>query len=337
MVRRFYNLPPLKALSHFEATARHLSVKKAAAELNVTPGAVSHQLRALEGELGVQLFRRIHRGLELTRDGEALQARLAGAFSGIAEEVDRLRSRGPDLTAAIGASTAVSIHWLAPRLPGFWRDRPGVRVDQHVLETAADHSQPQLDLWIRYVGDAGAEGGEEMFGDLLQPVASPDFLAATGPVTADTLHRFALIRLHRGRCELGRLGDLVSPDRARDAQDLGPALQQLSDRTGSGRGRAGDRHGLAAPDRAHDRIGPAGGAAGAGGAGAGGLSVVLCPGAAAQPDGAGRCGTGSSTVPGPRRARWMKSPQPRSKFFGIEPAPRCAHWSRDTLAPGRCA
>ncbi|MCX8955411.1 LysR family transcriptional regulator, partial [Ruegeria sp. NA] len=72
MSRRHYNLPPLTTLSAFEAAARHLSFKEAASELSVTPGAVSHQIKALESELGAALFVRKHRGVELTEDGQDL-------------------------------------------------------------------------------------------------------------------------------------------------------------------------------------------------------------------------------------------------------------------------
>ena len=81
MVRRFYSLPSLIALAAFEAAARHLSLTKAAEELNVTPGAISKQVRMLEEELGIPLFLRRHRAIELTREGEALAAALREGFA----------------------------------------------------------------------------------------------------------------------------------------------------------------------------------------------------------------------------------------------------------------
>jgi DNA-binding transcriptional LysR family regulator len=81
MARRYYNLPPLTTLAAFEAAARHRSFKEAAQELSVTPAAVSHQIKALEADLGAPLFRRRHRAVELTADGEALFQVLAASFA----------------------------------------------------------------------------------------------------------------------------------------------------------------------------------------------------------------------------------------------------------------
>ena len=80
MARKHYNLPPLTTLTAFEAAARHRSFKLAAMELNVTPGAVSHQIKDLEGDLGVQLFERQHRSVELTTHGVMLFAVLERSF-----------------------------------------------------------------------------------------------------------------------------------------------------------------------------------------------------------------------------------------------------------------
>src|ERR687894_2898377 len=85
-------LPPLNALRAFEAAARHLSVKKAAIELNVTPAAVSHQIRMLEDYLGVQLFHRYNRALELTDAARASLPKLREGFDCLVQAVERLRS-----------------------------------------------------------------------------------------------------------------------------------------------------------------------------------------------------------------------------------------------------
>jgi LysR family transcriptional regulator, glycine cleavage system transcriptional activator len=80
-----YRLPPLHALRAFEASARHLSFKRAADELSVTPGAVSQQVKSLEAGLGVQLFRRLHRGLLLTAEGEDYLPAISQAFHAISD------------------------------------------------------------------------------------------------------------------------------------------------------------------------------------------------------------------------------------------------------------
>src|SRR5215813_9072461 len=93
MARRYYSLPPLTTLAAFEAAARHLSFKEAAQELSVTPGAVSHQIKALEGDLGAALFRRGHRNVELTQDGEALFEALASSFAKVSHCLQAIRAR----------------------------------------------------------------------------------------------------------------------------------------------------------------------------------------------------------------------------------------------------
>jgi len=90
----YARLPPLNALRAFEAAARHLSVKKAAAELSVTPAAVSHQISALEEYLGVKLFHRHNRALELTEAARACLPKLRDGFESLAQAVERLRA-GP--------------------------------------------------------------------------------------------------------------------------------------------------------------------------------------------------------------------------------------------------
>src|ERR1044072_6219146 len=99
-------LPPLDALRAFEAAARHLSVKKAAIELNVTPAAVSHQIRMLEDYLGVQLFHRYNRALELTDAARASLPKLREGFDCLVQAVERLRSHVSGGGVAGGAAAA---------------------------------------------------------------------------------------------------------------------------------------------------------------------------------------------------------------------------------------
>ncbi|MFD1809968.1 LysR family transcriptional regulator [Gemmobacter lanyuensis] len=94
MTRRHYNLPSLNALAAFEAVARHLNLTRAAEELNVTPGAVSKQIRHLEDELGHQLLRRHSNGVSLTTEGEAVATSLHDAFDRISATLKSVRAAG---------------------------------------------------------------------------------------------------------------------------------------------------------------------------------------------------------------------------------------------------
>lgn len=112
-------LPPLNALRAFEAAARHLSFNAAAAELHVTPAAVSHQIKALEADLGVKLFRRLNRAVRLTDAGQACLPELREAFDRLAEAVARARRADTGGILTVSASPALAAKWLVPRLDRF--------------------------------------------------------------------------------------------------------------------------------------------------------------------------------------------------------------------------
>lgn len=121
-------LPPLNALRVFEAVARHLSVKKAAAELNVTPAAVSHQINALEDHLGVQLFRRQKRALELTEAARGCLPKLREGFDSLAQAVERLRAHKGGGSFTVSAAPSLAARWLMPRLHRFFEAHPEIDV-----------------------------------------------------------------------------------------------------------------------------------------------------------------------------------------------------------------
>ncbi|MDH5537486.1 MAG: LysR family transcriptional regulator, partial [Betaproteobacteria bacterium] len=121
-------LPPLNALKAFEAAARHLSVKKAAAELNVTPAAVSHQVRALEEYLGVEVFHRYNRALELTDAARACLPKLTEGFDCLAKAVDVMRSQKSTGMLTVSAAPSFAARWLMPRLHRFFEAHPEIDV-----------------------------------------------------------------------------------------------------------------------------------------------------------------------------------------------------------------
>jgi LysR family transcriptional regulator, glycine cleavage system transcriptional activator len=121
-------LPPLNALKAFEATARHLSVKKAAAELSVTPAAVSHQIKALEDYLGLPLFHRHNRALELTEAARACLPKLREGFDNLLQAVERLRAHKGGGMLMVSAAPSFAARWLMPRLHRFLDEQPEVDV-----------------------------------------------------------------------------------------------------------------------------------------------------------------------------------------------------------------
>lgn len=141
------DLPSLNALRAFDAVARLQSVSAAAAELSVTPSAVSRQIGNLEEEIGIALLRQEGRGLGLTADGRRLESGLAGAFAQIASAVERLRqpSRGDRLRLLVPPMFASA--WLIPRLDRFRSVRPGTDI---IIMDAVEQTEfaPVSDLAI---------------------------------------------------------------------------------------------------------------------------------------------------------------------------------------------
>jgi LysR family glycine cleavage system transcriptional activator len=115
-------------LRAFESVGRYLSVKKASAELNVTPAAVSHQIKALEAFLGVQLFHRRKRGLELTDAARACLPKVREGFESLAQAVERLRAHRGGGMLTVSAAPSFAARWLMPRLHRFLESHPEVDV-----------------------------------------------------------------------------------------------------------------------------------------------------------------------------------------------------------------
>lgn len=119
---------PLNALIAFEAAARHLSFSKAAAELNVTPAAISQQIRSLEDSLGIQLFHRLTRGLALTPAAEAGLPALREGFGRVREGVGRMRGESREDSLNVWAAPSFTAKWLVPRLPRFTAAHPDISI-----------------------------------------------------------------------------------------------------------------------------------------------------------------------------------------------------------------
>jgi LysR family glycine cleavage system transcriptional activator len=172
------DLPPLNALRAFVSTARHLSATKAAAELYVTLGAVSHQLRALEEFLGVNLFVRGHRQLTLTDEGERYFRAVSAAFEAIHSATGELTNPGHKEMLRIRAYTTFSLRWLIPRLSHFYKDNRSVEVMLSTGMEPVDFSRDKLDFAIRLgMGQWPGTVAEKLIPNVLVPVCSPALLA----------------------------------------------------------------------------------------------------------------------------------------------------------------
>jgi LysR family glycine cleavage system transcriptional activator len=167
-------LPPLNALRAFEAAARQLSFTRAAAELNVTQNAISHQIRALEQRLGVRLFRRLPRGLLLTEEAQRYLPPIRDAFDQIALATERLVGAGTGATLTVSVLPSFAAKWLVPRLGRFRAAHPDLDLRISAASQLVDFARDDVDVGIRM--GRGAYPGlrvERLFGETLVPVCSP--------------------------------------------------------------------------------------------------------------------------------------------------------------------
>lgn len=195
MSRRHYDLPPFTTLAAFEAAARHMSFKNAAQELSVTPGAVSHQIKALEAELGKALFLRQHRGVQLTPEGETLLETLGSAFQDISRQLSRIRQAGGEDAVTVGSTTSVAALWLSPTVIEFWRDHPDINVHQVTQDKPFDHAR-DFDFFISYGRPNNPSVTHTpLYRDELVPVASPEVAERLQGLTLEGLAQERLIHL----------------------------------------------------------------------------------------------------------------------------------------------
>ena len=201
-------MPPLNTLRTFEVAARHLSFKLAAEELFVTPTAISHQIRGLEDFLGVELFRRLTRALELTPEGEAMLPKVREGLECFADAVSRVSGVKQGAKLRVVAPPSFAARWLMPRLNRFAERAPGVelylRGSAKALDAAArvtdgsgrrgrGRSTPQV--WIRFGrGDYRGVRVDRLFEPEYTAVCSPALLKRRIPLAVpEDLRHFSLI------------------------------------------------------------------------------------------------------------------------------------------------
>ena len=190
------NLPPLDGLRVFEAAARHGSFNAAAAELSLTPSAVSHRIRTLEDALQVRLFDRAHRRVVLTPEGAGYAAAVAEALAILRSATRRLSANRADGPLAMTLSPAFALRWLLPRLTRFQQRHPDIELRFVSTSDVHDFRTGDLDLAVRYGrGDWPGLESEWLMALDATAVCTPE-VAAGGPpldAPADVAHR---VRIH---------------------------------------------------------------------------------------------------------------------------------------------
>ena len=179
----------------FLAVARHLSFRAAAEELSLTQSAVSRQIQALEDEVGVPLFLRHTRAVELTSAGAQLQRAVAPALERIDAAVRMVRQTAGRKNVAIATWASFASTWIIPRMEAFQRDHPDIDLRIDASDVPVDLDTADIDLALRYsLPGARMAGAERLFGEQLAVVASPWLLKSTLPVRAPVdVARFTLI------------------------------------------------------------------------------------------------------------------------------------------------
>lgn len=191
----FRKLPNLTALRAFEAAARHQNFSRAADEIHVTHGAISHQVRALEDELGVQLFTRSGKRLTLTENAHQFALALRKSLMDIALATDAVKTDAGYRRLTISSLSSFAARWLSPRLGRFIEQYPDIEVRLQSSTHLTDFAREEVDVALRFgSGNYPGLAEELLMDDYYYPVASPHFNAGNLPATPQDLVRSALLR-----------------------------------------------------------------------------------------------------------------------------------------------
>lgn len=169
-------LPPLTALRAFEAAARHMSFALAAAELHVTPAALSYQIKSLEQHLGASLFHRLNRAVELTEAGMALRPGVAQGFDALSAAWGEARRTLEAPVMTVTAGPAFMTAFLVPRLRDFAEAVPDIDLRLSASLSVQDLERDGIDIALRF-GPGWQSEGEPLLQEVWTPLASPGLAA----------------------------------------------------------------------------------------------------------------------------------------------------------------
>jgi len=184
-------LPSLNFPNTFESVARHLSFTNAAKELFVTQAAVSHQIKALEGYLGVKLFYREKRKVFLSKEGQKLLPSVVSGLHGIADGLENIRNYDWEDTIVVGVGSSFSANWLVHLLGAFYQRYPEVNLHLKISNNDPDFSSDRTDMAVIWgKGEWQGLESEKLIVVEFTPVCSPDLLKGGPPLKspADLVH-----------------------------------------------------------------------------------------------------------------------------------------------------
>jgi len=182
-------------LRAFEASARHMSFTRAAAELNVTQTAISHQIRRLEEQLGLTLFIRRNRALELTPEARDYLPSIRSAFEDLRRATERLRRVDHDGRLTVSTTASLATKWLVSRVAAFQDAHPGVEIRISTSTHLVDFGREEVDVAVRYGrGNWPGLRAYWLMAEQIFPVCSPELLKDARPllVPEDLAHHTLL-------------------------------------------------------------------------------------------------------------------------------------------------
>lgn len=220
------DLPPLNSLRAFETAAQRLSFTRAAEELGVTQGAISHHLKVLEEHLGFRLFRRLNNGLVLTERGKAYLPSVRQAFEMISEATNAVQGHNAPQVLTLSVLPNFALRWLVPRLAEFQRRHPTIDVRLWTAHRGTDFLREDIDAAIRLGSEWPGLNADRLFGSDMFPVCSPVIFAQRPLREPRDLARYPLLHVH------GALDDwplwLAAAGAADIASERGPSFDSYA-------------------------------------------------------------------------------------------------------------
>ena len=191
-----HRMPSLNILRVFESAARHLSFKNAAEELCITPPAVSHQIRTLEQQFGVPLFKRLNRSLKLTKDGQAYFYKVQKSLQQLQSATDELIAKKEKFTFVINSVPMVISALLAPFIHEFQEHHPDINIQMDSAPNMMDFAVKDLDVAIRRTkGEESDLIYVPIFKIEITPICRHDYFDMNPSVNLNTLENSRLIRV----------------------------------------------------------------------------------------------------------------------------------------------
>lgn len=188
-------LPPMQALRAFDAAAREKSLTRAAESLNLTHGAISHQLKSLEDDLGVRLVERAGRGIRLTDEGERFAQRVRAVLADLSAAVQEAAERSNPRLLRVSVTPSFAARWLLPRMARFAAAHPSIDLDVRANGLLVDFQRDDSDCAVRYgLGAWPGVTSEHLLDEVYLAVCSPRLSGGRLPKRAADLSRYPLLR-----------------------------------------------------------------------------------------------------------------------------------------------